>query len=102
MRPSCCARAYEVVGVVRYPSKADATRAALAGVAPVDRLSFKKADLLSDAGWAEAMSGVTYVMHVASPFVLAEPRDENELIAPAVEGTKRVVASVASYPSTKS
>jgi dihydroflavonol-4-reductase len=39
------------------------------------------------------MQGCTYVMHVASPFVLAAPKDENELIAPAVEGTKRVVAA---------
>jgi len=84
---------YEVVGVVRSPSKADSTRFALAKVAPVDRLRFVKADLLSDDGWDEAMSGVTFVMHVASPFVLAEPRDENELIAPAVEGTRRVVAA---------
>jgi len=84
---------YEVVGVARSRSKADATRETLARVAPVDRLSFVQADLLSDGGWAEAMSGVTFVMHVASPFVLAEPRDENELIAPAVEGTRRVVAA---------
>ena len=84
---------YEVVGVVRSRSKADATREALARVAPVDRLSFVQADLLSDGGWAEAMSGADFVMHVASPFVLAEPRDENELIAPAVEGTRRVVAA---------
>ncbi|MEI6362428.1 MAG: aldehyde reductase [Actinomycetes bacterium] len=82
---------YEVVGTVRSASKADPTRAALAAAAPVDRLSFAEADLLSDTGWDEAMTGCTYVIHVASPFVLAEPKDENELIAPAVEGTKRVV-----------
>ena len=84
---------YEVVGTVRSPSKADATRAAIAAVAPVERLSFAEADLLSDAGWDEAMQGCDFVMHVASPFVLAEPKDENELIAPAVEGTKRVIAA---------
>jgi len=84
---------YEVVGVVRSQSKADATKSALARVAAVDRLSFAHADLLSDDGWNEAMRGSTFVIHVASPFVLAEPRDENELIAPAVEGTRRVVAA---------
>jgi len=84
---------YEVVGVVRSPAKADSTRFALAKVAPVDRLSFARADLLADDGWDKAMAGATYVMHVASPFVLAEPRDENELIAPAVEGTRRVMAA---------
>ncbi|MEI7544844.1 MAG: NAD-dependent epimerase/dehydratase family protein, partial [Mycobacteriaceae bacterium] len=84
---------YEVVGVVRSPAKADSTRFALAKVAPVDRLRFVRADLLADDGWDKAMAGATYVMHVASPFVLAEPKDENELIAPAVEGTRRVVAA---------
>ncbi len=84
---------YEVVGTVRSRAKADATRTALAKVAPVDRLSFVEADLLSDNGWAEAMRGCTFVLHVASPFLLAEPKDENELIAPAVEGTKRVIAA---------
>ena len=84
---------YEVVGTVRFRAKADATRTAIAKVAPIDRLSFVEADLLSDKGWAEAMKGCAYVMHVASPFALAEPKDENELITPAVEGTKRVVAA---------
>jgi len=84
---------YEVVGTVRSRSKADATRAALARTASVDRLSFAHADLLSDHGWDEAAQGCSFVMHVASPFVMAEPKNENELIAPAVEGTKRVIAA---------
>lgn len=84
---------YEVIGTIRSHSKAEATRAALAQVAPIDRLSFAEADLLSDAGWAEATKGCTYVVHVASPFAMAEPKDENELIAPAVEGTKRVISA---------
>jgi dihydroflavonol-4-reductase len=44
-------------------------------------------------GWDEAMGSCNYVIHVASPFLLAEPKDENELIRPAVDGTKRVVAA---------
>jgi dihydroflavonol-4-reductase len=84
---------FEVVGTVRSLSKADATRSAIAAVAPVEKLTFAEADLLSDEGWDEAMQGCTYVMHVASPFVLAEPKDENELITPAVEGTRRVISA---------
>lgn len=82
---------FEVVGTVRSRAKAEATRSAIAAVAPTDSLAFAEADLLSDDGWDAAMEGCTYVMHVASPFVLAEPKDENELIAPAVEGTRRVI-----------
>jgi len=84
---------YEVVGTVRSRSKADATKSALAKVAPIDRLTFVEADLLADPGWEEAMKGCVYVLHVASPFVLAEPTDENELITPAVEGTRRIIAA---------
>ena len=84
---------YDVVGTVRSRSKAESTKAALARVAPVDRLSFAEADLLSDAGWKEAMKGCAYVLHVASPFRLKEPADENELIIPAVQGTRRVVTA---------
>jgi len=84
---------FEVVGTIRSRTKADATRTALAKVAPVDRLGFVEADLLSDKGWDEALQGCTFAMHVASPFVLAEPKDENEMITPAVEGTLRVIAA---------
>lgn len=84
---------YEVIGTVRSRAKADATRTAIATVAPVDRLSFVEADLLSDTGWDAATRGCAFVMHVASPFVLAEPKNENDLIRPAVAGTKRVIAA---------
>ena len=84
---------YEVVGTIRSRSKADTTRSAIARAADVENLSFAEADLLSDKGWSEAMKGCTYVLHVASPFLMAEPKDENELIAPAVEGTRRVIAA---------
>ena len=84
---------YEVVGTIRSRVKAEATQTALAKVAPVERLRFAEADLMSDSGWAEAMRGCSFAIHVASPFFLAEPKNENELITPAVEGTKRVVAA---------
>jgi len=83
----------EVVGTVRSLTKAEATRTAIAKVAPVDNLSFAQADLLDDDGWDAAMQGCNFVLHVASPFVLAEPKNENDLIGPAVEGTKRVVSA---------
>jgi len=82
---------YEVVGTVRSTAKTGATGDSIAAVAPAERLSFVEADLLSDAGWDAAMQGCTYVVHVASPFAVAEPKNENEMIAPAVEGTKRVL-----------
>ncbi|ATY30779.1 SDR family oxidoreductase [Sphingomonas psychrotolerans] len=64
---------------------------AAAGADAGDRLSFVAADLEKDAGWAEAAAGCDYVHHVASPFPPAQPKDENELIRPAREGTLRVL-----------
>lgn len=37
------------------------------------------------------MEGCDYVLHVASPFVTSQPKDENELIKPAVDGTQRAL-----------
>jgi dihydroflavonol-4-reductase len=87
---------YEVVGTVRSLAKADATRKAISKVAQTDNLSFVEADLLSDKGWEVAMQGCSYVLHVASPFFLKEPQNENELIAPAVYGTLRVIKAAKS------
>ncbi|MEI6479336.1 MAG: NAD-dependent epimerase/dehydratase family protein [bacterium] len=86
-------KGYEVVGVIRSKAKAEDTLNAIRKVAPVDNLSFAEADLLSDKGWNEVLQGCAYVLHIASPFLLAEPRDENDLITPAVEGTKRVISA---------
>ncbi len=61
------------------------------GAEPGDRLSVYAADLLQDEGWAAAMKGCEYVLHVASPFPSRVPDDENEIIQPAVEGTVRVL-----------
>ena len=58
---------------------------------PGERLSFATADLESDAGWPDAVAGCDHVLHVASPFPPAVPKDENELIVPAREGALRVL-----------
>jgi dihydroflavonol-4-reductase len=85
---------------VRSLSRADAVRAAIAAVAPAAadpaRLSFHAADLTSDAGWAQAVEGVRFVHHVASPLGAEAPKHEDELIVPARDGALRVLkASVA-------
>jgi nucleoside-diphosphate-sugar epimerase len=54
-------------------------------------LEFVEADLLVPESWKSAVEGVEYVMHVASPFPNGNPKDENELIKPAVEGTLNIL-----------
>ena len=60
-----------------------------------ENLEFFIADLLSDDGWSEAVNGSKYVLHVASPFFLGEPENEDVFIKPAVEGTLRVLKACA-------
>jgi nucleoside-diphosphate-sugar epimerase len=55
------------------------------------RLEFRAADLTADEGWEEATAGCDAVLHVASPFPSAQPKDPDELIVPAREGTLRVL-----------
>lgn len=86
------AHGYAVRGTVRGPGKADHLRGAAELVT---------ADLESDDGWADAVAGCTYVLHVASPFPPRDPADESELVRPAVEGTLRVLRASAQSGTVK-
>ena len=61
------------------------------GTFNIEKLSIYTTDLERDDGWAEAIGGCDFVLHVASPFPAKAPEDENELIRPAREGTLRVL-----------
>lgn len=56
-----------------------------------DRLTLVEADLNNKDSIFAALKGADYVVHTASPFPLAPPRHENDLIHPAVNGTKAVM-----------
>jgi len=84
---------YRVRTTVRSLKREAEVRAMLkvGGAEPAEALSFAVADLMSDAGWAEAATGCQYVVHVASPFPPNLPKHEDELIVPAREGALRVL-----------
>jgi len=87
---------YEVRASVRNKAKADEVRAAMSAHLPEDfkldkKLSFVELDLESDKGWPKALEGMDVLIHSASPFPIASPKDENDLIRPAVEGTLRAL-----------
>lgn len=85
---------YIVRGSVRDLGRAQTVRDTLAAAGgDVSRLEFVALDLLADAGWDEAMDGVRYLQHTASPFVLETPKDPQDLIRPAVEGTRRALGA---------
>ncbi|MFZ5783763.1 MAG: SDR family oxidoreductase [Pseudomonadota bacterium] len=87
------AAGHEVRATVRSLHREEGVRRLLkeGGAAPRDGLSFVAADLQQDRGWPEAAAGCEYVLHVASPFPATVPRREEELIAPARDGTLRVL-----------
>ena len=78
---------------IRSPRRSADVRAMItaAGVDPTDRLTFTVADLTADAGWDDAMSGVSHVLHMASPFPPTTPTNDDELVIPARDGTLRVL-----------
>jgi dihydroflavonol-4-reductase len=88
-------RGYTVRGTARSASALDSLRAELSPfVAEPDslaRLSIVTADLTADAGWAAAVDGAAYVHHVASPFPTVPPKNPDDLIGPARDGTLRVL-----------
>jgi dihydroflavonol-4-reductase len=87
---------YRVRGTVRSEARATEVREAMERNVDVgDRLEIIEADLTCDAGWADAARGCTYVLHVASPFPNQVPEHEDELIKPAMEGTRRVLKAAA-------
>jgi dihydroflavonol-4-reductase len=96
---------WRVRGTVRDPKRASHLAALCPGIelVPADLESVRSVaagklsliltvPTLQDAGWDAACAGCTYVLHLASPFVLNAATEE-ELVRPAVEGTKRVMAA---------
>ena len=83
---------YSVRGSVRSLSKKEKVIESISKeIDPKDNLEFCELDLLKDKGWDRAMEGCEFVLHVASPFIMMEPKDENEYIKPAVDGTLRAL-----------
>jgi nucleoside-diphosphate-sugar epimerase len=80
-------RGYLVRTTVRSAAKQAAVRGAIAVTSvAIDRLTFATADLTDDVGWEAAVSGCSYVVHVASPL-----GGHQDLITPARDGTLRVL-----------
>jgi dihydroflavonol-4-reductase len=85
-------RGYRARTTVRDLARESDVRAAVdTQIDARDRLDVVAADLTNDDGWADAVAGCDYVLHVASPFPPAQPKDPDELIVPARDGTLRVL-----------
>jgi len=79
---------FKVRGTVRSkanPKKMEPLKNAFGAL--FDELEIVEADLLNKDSLFKAVEGCQYVVHTASPYVIDNPKDEMELIKPAVEGT---------------
>ncbi|PJI92570.1 dihydroflavonol-4-reductase [Yoonia maricola] len=81
---------------VRASIRSEARKVELEALFPDAALEFAYLDLSKDEGWEDAMQGCDVLMHTASPFPLAEPKDPQELIRPAVDGTLRAMKAAKS------
>lgn len=70
---------YYVRGSMRSLKRGDEVRAAvrphLIDPEAIHRLSFVELDLTGDAGWRQALDGMEALVHTASPFPMAQPKD---------------------------
>ena len=86
-----------VRGSVRNTAKGEHIRKVLQQHgADTRKLSFVNLNLMSDDGWQEAMKGVKFLIHTASPFITQLPEHEDDVIRPAVEGTRRALTAALS------
>ena len=83
---------YAVQATLRDLNREEETRRAIGNAgATAGEVKFFPADLLQDEGWDAAVAGCTYVLHVASPFPIKNPKEADEVIRPAREGAVRVL-----------
>jgi dihydroflavonol-4-reductase len=92
---------YRVRGTTRNVAKAEVEGhlTSLAGAA--ERLELVEADLLQPGAFDEAAMGCEYLMHVASPYVIDVEDPQRDLVDPAVEGTRSVLASATAVGTVK-
>jgi dihydroflavonol-4-reductase len=76
---------------VRASTRSGKRRAEIDALFPDAEIDHVSLDLTSDDGWTEALDGVDVLMHTASPLPSDQPKDPQELIRPAVDGTKRAL-----------
>ena len=84
-------KGFYVKGSVRDLKKVDISKNFFDNLLNKENLEFCELNLLSDRGWNSAVKDCDYLMHIASPCIIKEPKNESEIINPAVEGTLRAL-----------
>jgi dihydroflavonol-4-reductase len=83
------AQGWTVRGTIRSLARGDEVRRTLG----TPDLQLFAADLMTDAGWADAAAGADYMLHIASPIPTSEPKNPDDLIIPARDGALRALTA---------
>jgi len=83
---------WRVRATLRNLARADEVRSSIGRIAGnTETIELATADLNSDGGWAEALAGADYVLHIASPVVSLNPKSDEDIVRPARDGALRVL-----------
>ena len=86
-------KGFKVRGTARNPERTseNVRRAVTHAEVDASHVEIVAADLTSDEGWDAAADGCRFVLHVASPFPITQPKTRDELIRPARDGALRAL-----------
>ncbi len=96
-------KGYTVHGTVRDISRSEkVSHLEELGAQFPGKLNLFEADLLKKGSFKEAMQGCSLVMHTASPFLVQGIKNaEQQLVEPALQGTREVLETANATPSVK-
>lgn len=95
-------KGYSVRGTVRSlknPGKVNPLKSIAEG--KPGTLELVEADLMRPDSWGSAVTGCSHVLHTASPFPFEQPKNAEEVIRPAVDGTVSVLEACRAEPNVK-
>ncbi|MCJ1411993.1 hypothetical protein MMC19_006085 [Ptychographa xylographoides] len=93
---------YSVRAAIRSSDKSKTVLAApsIKKLAPGTKLSFVIVpDILADGAYDEAVKGVKYIIHLASPLPVESDDAERDVVQPAIKGTIRILESAKKNPA---
>lgn len=89
-------KGYKVIGTLRNKQRAAEIKAVIEKhTTQIQNLSFVQADLTDVDIWSQIVRDVDYVQHIASPFPRVLPKNEEDLILPAKNGTLAILKAAA-------
>jgi len=91
----------KVRGTVRDPNNEKKVKHLKELPGAAERLELVALDLNNESQFPAVVEGVTLIAHTASPFPAAEPKHEDELIKPAVNGTLGVLRAALKVPTVR-